>query len=75
MMYQMTSVSQRVSVPELSGQTVTDIDVNPLDSICNSPVNLSENEYSVVSPTFLSSTPTILRRSLRVRKPAVKRDL
>ena len=64
-----------VIVPELSGQTVTDIDVNPLDSTCNSHVNLSENEDSVVSPTVVSSHPTILRRSQRVRKPVVKLDL
>ena len=49
------------------------IDVNPLDSICNSHVNLSENEDSVVSPTVVSSPSTIiLRRSQRVRKPVVK---
>ena len=64
-----------VIVPELSGQTVTDIDVNPPDGICNSHANLSENEDSLVSPTVVSSPPTILRRSQRVRKPVVKRDL
>ena len=52
-------------MPELSGQTVTDIYVNPLDSICNSHVTLSENEDFVVSPTVVSSPPTILRRSQR----------
>ena len=64
-----------VIVPELSGQTVTDIDVNPLDGICNSHANLSENEDSLVSPTVVSSPSTILRRSQRVRKPVVKRNL
>ena len=63
------------SEPELSGQTATDIDANPLDGICDSHANLSENEDSLVSPTVVSSPPTILRRSQRVRKPVVKRDL
>ena len=48
-------------MPDLSGQTVTDIDVNPLDSTCNSHVNLSENEDLFVSPTVVSNSPTILR--------------
>ena len=64
-----------VIVPESSGQTVTDINVHPLDSICNPHVNLCENEDSVVSPIIVSSPPTILRRSQRVRKPVVKLDL
>ena len=50
-----------VIVTESSSQTVyTDINVNPLDSICNSHVNLSGNEDSVVSPSVVSSPPTIL---------------
>ena len=66
---------QEVMVPESSGQTVTDINVDPLDGICDPHVNLSENEDSVVSPTVVSSPSTILRRSHRVRKPVVKHDL
>ena len=64
-----------VIVPESTGQSDTDIDVNPLDSICNPHVNLSENEDSVLSPTVVSSPPTILRRSQSFRKPVVKLDL
>ena len=48
--------------------------MNPLDSICNPHANLSENEDSVLSLTVVSSPPTILRRSQRVRKPVVKLD-
>ena len=48
-----------VIVPESSGRTVTDINVNSLDSICNPHVNLSENEDSVLSPTVVSSPPTM----------------
>lgn len=63
-----------VIVPGLSGQTATDINVNPLGSICNPHVNLSENEDSVLSLTVVSSPPPILQRSQRVEKPVVKLD-
>ena len=48
-------IEPEVMLPESSGQTVTNINVNPLDSICKPHVNLSGNEDSVVSPNVVSS--------------------
>ena len=49
--------------------------VNPLDSICNPHVNLSEHKDPVVSSNVVSRPPKILRKSQRVTKPVFKLDL
>ena len=64
-----------VMVPESSSHTISDDNVNPLDSISESHVDLPENENTVVSPLVVGSPPTVLRRSQRIRKPVVKRNL
>ena len=64
-----------VMVPESSGQKINDDNVNPLNSISEPPVDLPGNEDIVVSPLVVSSPPTVLRRSQRVRKPVVKINL
>jgi len=64
-----------VVVPESSGQKINDDNVNPLDSTSEPHVDLPENEDTVVSPLVVSSPPTVLRRSQRIRKPVVKLNL
>ena len=64
-----------VMVPESSGQKINDDNVNPLDSTSEPHVDLPENEDIVVSPLVVSSPPTVLQRSQRIRKPVVKLNL
>ena len=64
-----------VMVPESSGQNINDDNVNPLNSTSEPHVDLPENEDIVVSPLVVSSPPTVLRRSQRIRKPVVKLNL
>jgi len=56
-------------VPETSEQKIND------DSTSEPHVDLPENEDTVVSPLLVSSPPTVLRRSQRIRKPVVKLNL
>jgi len=56
-----------VVVPESSGQKIHDDNVNPLDSTSEPRVDLPENKDTVVSPLVVSSPPTVLRRSQRIR--------
>ena len=64
-----------VMMPESSGQNINDVNVNPLNSTSEPHVDLPENEDIVVSPLVVSSPPTVLRRSQRIRKPVVKLNL
>ena len=64
-----------VMVLESSGQTTSDDNVNPLDSISESHVDLPENEITVLSSLVVGSPPTVLRKSQRIRKPVVKLNL
>ena len=64
-----------VMVPESSGQNINDDNVNPLNSTSEPHVDLPENEDIVVSPLVVSSPPTVLQRSQRIRKPVVKLNL
>ena len=64
-----------VMVPESSGQKINDDNENPLNNISEPHVDLPENEDIVVPPLVVSSPPTVLRRSQRVRKPVVKINL
>ena len=64
-----------VMVPESSGQKINDDNVNPLDTTSEPHVDLPENKDIVVSPLVVSSPPTVLRRSQRIRKPVVKLNL
>ena len=63
-------------VPESSSQEINEDNVNPLDSTSEPRVDLpAENEDTIVSPSVVSSLPTVLRRSQRIRKPVVKLNL
>ena len=64
-----------VMVPESSGQKINDDNENPLNSISEPHVDLPENKDIVVPPLVVSSPPTVLRRSQRIRKPVVKLNL
>ena len=64
-----------VMVLESSDQEIDDDKVNPLDTTSEPHVDMPENEDAVVSPLVLSSPPTVLRRSQRIRKPVVKLNL
>ena len=55
-------------VPESSSQKINDDNVNPLDSTSEPHVDLPEI-------LVVSSPPTVLRRSQRIRKPVVKLNL
>ena len=59
-------------VPETSSQTISDDNVNPFDSICETHVDLAENKDIVVSPLLVSSPPTTMRRFQRIIKPLVE---
>ena len=56
-----------VMMPEASSQTISDENVNPLDSISEPHVDLPENENTVVSRLVVSSPPAVLQRSKRIR--------
>ena len=64
-----------VMVPESSSQKINHDNVNPLDSTSEPHADLPESEDIVVSPLVVSSPPTVLRRSQRIRKPVVKLNL
>ena len=61
-------------LPESNGQKINDDNVNRLDS-SEPHFDLPENEDTVVLPLVVSSPPTVLRRSQRIRKPVVKFNL
>ena len=60
-MYVPDDVSEpEVMVSESSSQEINEDNVNPLNSISEPRVDLPENEDTIVSPSVVSSPPTVL---------------
>ena len=62
-------------MPESSSQEINDDNLNPLKTISQPCVDLPENENTIASPSVVSSPPTVLRRSQRIKRPVVKLNL